>query len=386
MRASRLLLMLLLVQNRGRMTSQDLAAELEVSKRTILRDVEALSEAGLPMIVRPGRGGGIELGFNYRTRLTGLATDEAEALGILLGRGAPSSPRSDLGIQLHGQPPRSSSRCPTRAAASRSALRPSSACDQPSCPKTSVCQRWPRPYAAGRSYASVRGDRTPAQCIRWGSRSGWAGGRSWTLSIPAHRSQSPSAGPSTSRFSSSPNRPPDTPRPPGVKKPVLTLGNATLGIPQSDRHSVTAPISIGTATAFWVGAVCHSSRGKRCADPLQWSWRAPGNSRMRRRRHWSTAGATAAMRRVPRRTGTHRDRQLRKFKLRRLTGTEGASRSTDPSPCSGIRRCRYPLRITALQGASSDRCHRVDLNALRAAEGGDLHCGPRGSGWLTSRC
>ena len=89
MRASRLLLMLLLVQNRGRMTSDELAAELEVSKRTILRDVEALSEAGLPMIVRAGRGGGIELGFSYRTRLTGLSTDEAEALGILLGREAP---------------------------------------------------------------------------------------------------------------------------------------------------------------------------------------------------------------------------------------------------------------------------------------------------------
>lgn len=89
MRASRLLLMLLLVQNRGRMTSNELAAELEVSKRTILRDVEALSEAGLPMIVRAGRGGGIELGFNYRTRLTGLAADEAEALGVLLTRKAP---------------------------------------------------------------------------------------------------------------------------------------------------------------------------------------------------------------------------------------------------------------------------------------------------------
>jgi predicted DNA-binding transcriptional regulator YafY len=89
MRASRLLLMLLLVQNRGRMTSEQLAAELEVSKRTILRDVEALSEAGLPMVVRAGRGGGIELGFSYRTRLTGLSTDEAEALGVLLGRETP---------------------------------------------------------------------------------------------------------------------------------------------------------------------------------------------------------------------------------------------------------------------------------------------------------
>jgi predicted DNA-binding transcriptional regulator YafY len=89
MRASRLLLMLLLVQNRGRMTSEQLAAELEVSKRTILRDVEALSEAGLPMVVHAGRGGGIELGFSYRTRLTGLSTDEAEALGVLLGREGP---------------------------------------------------------------------------------------------------------------------------------------------------------------------------------------------------------------------------------------------------------------------------------------------------------
>lgn len=89
MRASRLLLMLLLVQNRGRMTSDELAAELEVSKRTILRDVDALSEAGLPMIVRPGRGGGIELGFSYRTRLTALSTDEAEALGVLMGRDTP---------------------------------------------------------------------------------------------------------------------------------------------------------------------------------------------------------------------------------------------------------------------------------------------------------
>lgn len=70
------------------MTSGALAGELEVSRRTILRDVVALGEAGLPVIVQPGRCGGIELGFNYRTRLTGLAADEAEALGVLLGRSA----------------------------------------------------------------------------------------------------------------------------------------------------------------------------------------------------------------------------------------------------------------------------------------------------------
>lgn len=86
MRAARLLQMLLLLQNRGRVTSAALARELEVTRRTILRDVDALTEAGLPMIVHRGHGGGIELGFDYRTRLTGLTADEAEAIGVLLSR------------------------------------------------------------------------------------------------------------------------------------------------------------------------------------------------------------------------------------------------------------------------------------------------------------
>lgn len=84
MRASRLLQMLLLLQNRGRMTARDLSRELEVAPRTILRDVDALTEAGLPVVVQPGYRGGIALGFDYRTRLTGLDADEAEALGVLL--------------------------------------------------------------------------------------------------------------------------------------------------------------------------------------------------------------------------------------------------------------------------------------------------------------
>ena len=84
MRAARLLHMLLLLQNRGRLTSAALARELEVSRRTILRDLDAMTEAGLPVIVHRGREGGIELGFDYRTRLTGLDRDEAEAMGLLL--------------------------------------------------------------------------------------------------------------------------------------------------------------------------------------------------------------------------------------------------------------------------------------------------------------
>lgn len=71
------------------MTSAELAEELEVARRTILRDVDAMTEAGLPIVVTQGNRGGIELGFNYRTRLTGLAADEAEALGVLLSRPSP---------------------------------------------------------------------------------------------------------------------------------------------------------------------------------------------------------------------------------------------------------------------------------------------------------
>lgn len=97
MRASRLLHILLLLQNRGRMTAAALAAELEVVPRTILRDVDALTEAGLPIIVFQGNRGGIELGFNYRTRLTGLAADEAEAMGWLLAQPSPGLDALGLG-------------------------------------------------------------------------------------------------------------------------------------------------------------------------------------------------------------------------------------------------------------------------------------------------
>lgn len=97
MRAARLLRLLILLQNRGRMNARQLADELEVHRRTILRDVDAMTEAGLPIIVHQGAQGGIELGFNYRTRLTGLNREEAMALGIAL-RSLPKGLR-DLGLE-----------------------------------------------------------------------------------------------------------------------------------------------------------------------------------------------------------------------------------------------------------------------------------------------
>lgn len=74
MRASRLVTLLLLLQNRGRLTADQLAVELEVSVRTVLRDVEALSGAGVPVYAVHGPGGGFELLEGYRSELADPTT------------------------------------------------------------------------------------------------------------------------------------------------------------------------------------------------------------------------------------------------------------------------------------------------------------------------
>ncbi|KQO00761.1 helix-turn-helix transcriptional regulator [Paenibacillus sp. Leaf72] len=80
MRADRLIAILLLLQNRGRMTSQELADKLEVSGRTIHRDMEALSAAGIPIVAERGTNGGWMLAEGYRTNLTGMKKEEIQSL------------------------------------------------------------------------------------------------------------------------------------------------------------------------------------------------------------------------------------------------------------------------------------------------------------------
>lgn len=93
MRASRLLSILLLLQSHGRLTAAELARRLEVSVRTVYRDVESLHAAGIPLYGEAGHAGGYRLVDGWRTRLTGLTAEEADRL---LFAGLPG-PAAELG-------------------------------------------------------------------------------------------------------------------------------------------------------------------------------------------------------------------------------------------------------------------------------------------------
>src|ERR687896_687720 len=90
MRASRLVALMLLLQMRGQLTAEELAERLEVSVRTVQRDAQALSDAGVPIVSVRGPAGGYRLERGYRTKLTGLDAAEAEALFV--------GPAAELGL------------------------------------------------------------------------------------------------------------------------------------------------------------------------------------------------------------------------------------------------------------------------------------------------
>jgi predicted DNA-binding transcriptional regulator YafY len=99
MRADRLLSILLLLQVHRRLTARELAKRLEVSERTILRDMEALSGAGVPVVAERGAGGGWSLLRDYQTKLTGLNAAEVQAL--FLAR--PMRLMADLGLKQEAE-------------------------------------------------------------------------------------------------------------------------------------------------------------------------------------------------------------------------------------------------------------------------------------------
>lgn len=95
MRSHRLVSIMLLLQSHDRISASELARQLEVSVRTIMRDVEALSMAGVPVYALRGANGGIALLRGFTTDLTGLTTDESRALFVLLSGTA----HTDLGLR-----------------------------------------------------------------------------------------------------------------------------------------------------------------------------------------------------------------------------------------------------------------------------------------------
>lgn len=124
MRADRLLTALLLMQERGRITAAQLAAELEVSLATARRDLEALAASGIPVYPQPGRYGGWQLVGGARTDLSGLSGAEAKALFMLAGPAGAASPEVRTALRKLMQALPETYRTEARAAADATLIDP----------------------------------------------------------------------------------------------------------------------------------------------------------------------------------------------------------------------------------------------------------------------
>lgn len=124
MRADRLVALLLLLQARGRVTAAEVAAELEISRKTARRDLEALAMAGIPVYSQPGRGGGWQLLGGARTDLTGLTAAEARALFLVVGPVPVLAPEAKSALRKLVRALPATFRAPAESAAAASVLDP----------------------------------------------------------------------------------------------------------------------------------------------------------------------------------------------------------------------------------------------------------------------
>ncbi|HEX7133132.1 MAG TPA: WYL domain-containing protein [Iamia sp.] len=134
MRADRLVATLLLLQSKGRVTAAEVAEELEVSKRTARRDLEALGMAGIPVYSQAGRGGGWSLLGGARTDLSGLTAAEARTLFLVAGPSSSATPEAKSALRKLVQALPETFRADAEAAASAVMLDPASWGAQPPTP------------------------------------------------------------------------------------------------------------------------------------------------------------------------------------------------------------------------------------------------------------